>query len=75
MKHKITLTRKLIPLLKELDRAQSRFDQFTRQLAPGGDLDGRHAVDIGADREQVRSQILNLAGRINRVSKTQPEKI
>lgn len=62
---KIKLTKKLIPLLQELRAAERRFAQLTELLQPGADRQGRDALDIGAERETVRNQILDIARRID----------
>lgn len=64
---KIRLTRKLRPLLEELDSAFSLAMEQTRILSEPG-IDSNTAVDIAAEREYQRRRIYNIAGQINLVS-------
>ena len=63
---KIRLTRKLVPLLEELDAAVGMFAELSVLLA---DPNCQGAVTIGAQRESQRRILAGIAYRINKASK------
>jgi len=64
---RITVTREVRELLGELDTLMRRFGQQTAWLCDGA-LTDSDAVDMGANREQTRAEILGLANRLNKAS-------
>jgi len=65
---KIRFTREVRELLIELDDAVERFGAQTRVLADRT-TDTSTAMNVGADREAIKSLILGIAARINTASK------
>lgn len=65
---KLHATKEVRVLLYELDGHMRRFHECTAKLADRtlGDVE---AVNLGADREQIRSMIVGCAYRINQASR------
>lgn len=66
---KIVVNKEVRALLVELDDAMQTFHNMTKSLAPGSGLDEHMAVEVGAEREHVKRQILGIAWRINKASR------
>ena len=64
---RIVVNAQVRALLQELDEVLERFHEKTRTLSDSG-LPHNEAVNVGAAREVIRTQIVGLAWRINKAS-------
>ena len=72
MSKSIRCNRKVRDLLVELDEAIQKFQSQTAILS-NRHIDNSTAMNIGADREAIRSLIVGIAWRINKASKGMKE--